>query len=342
MKNKLSCALICISLIITVLSSMMVRSAADIYGDKRDLSVNVDILDQEQIQHNHESSIHSSVWIAQSFKPSMTPLIKIELNIRKPVVIERPFDISIRKDLIGADLTYTSVPSTQIPYYTHWIEFDFPDIEVEIDKTYYMVVRTSSPPGESYRWLDEYNSEDDSYERGKQWQSIDYGGTWTNTESGSFYTDSTFRTYSYASHPDLGCTGFFNWTDVKQGETVTGSFIVENIGTPFSYLDWKILQWPNWGIWSFTQLNGSRLKPEDGAVNIQVSVEAPHSDIPDEYYGEIRIINENNPDDYCTINVRLVTPKNKNTVSSQSFQFLKEIIQNFPFFQWLLESCPSR
>lgn len=325
MKKKKLCPLMYISLIIIILPSIMVLST-DNYEREEGLSVNAEyILDQKQVNHSHESNIHSHIWIAQSFKPSMTPLTKIDIKINKRVVIESHLSISIRKNLTGTDLTYSFIPPSQIPYYTNWIEFDFPDIEVEMDETYYIIIHTNSPSGESYRWLDEYNLDDDSYERGKQWQSNDYGVTWTCSESEGAYTDSTFRTYSYISIPDLDCTGFFNWSDVKPGETVMGSFTVENSGTPLSYVNWKILQWPSWGVWSFTPSNGSRLRPEDGLVSVQVSVEAPHSSIPDEYLGEIRIINEDNDDDYCIISASLVTPKNKDSIDSQPFQLLKRI-----------------
>lgn len=331
MKKEKLHPLIYISLIIIILPSIMVASA-DNYGVEENLLVNVEyMLDQKQVNHSHESSIHSNIWMAQSFKPSITPLTKIEIEINKRVVIESYLSITIRKKLNGTDLTSSYISPNQIPYYTNWIEFDFPDIEVEIDETYYIIIHTNSPPGESYRWLDDYNLDDDSYERGKQWQSNDYGVTWICSESEGAYTDSTFRTYSYISIPDLDCTGFFNWSDVKPGETVTGSFTVENSGTPLSYINWKILQWPSWGVWSFSSSSGSRLKPEDGLVSVQISVEAPHSSIPDEYLGEIRIINEDNDDDYCTISASLVTPKNKNLIDSQPLELLKRIIC-YPLF----------
>jgi len=326
MKKKKSHPLMYISLIIIILPSILVASM-DNYEGKGDLSVNAEyILDQKQVNHSHESNIHSRIWIAQSFKPSMTPLTKIDIKIDKRIVIESYLSISIRKNLTGTDLTYSAIPSNQIPYYTNWIEFDFPDIEVEIDETYYIIIHTNSPSGKSYHWLDEYNLDCDFYERGKQWQSNDYGATWTCSGSEGAYTDSTFRTYSYISVSDLDCTGFFNWSDVKPGEIVNGSFTVENSGTPLSYINWKILQWPSWGVWSFTPSNGSRLMPEDGLVSVQVSVEAPHSSIPDEYLGEIRIINEDNDDDYCIISASLVTPKNKDSIDAQPFQLLKRII----------------
>jgi len=326
MKKKKVYPLICIILMMLILPSIMVVSTGN-YEGTESLSVNVEyILDQKQENHGHESNIHSNIWIAQSFKPSMTPLTKIEIKINKRLVIEDFLSMSIRKDLTGRDIAYSFIPSNQIPFYKNWIEFDLPDIEVEIDETYYIIVHTASSSGESYRWLDQYNLDDDYYERGKQWQSNDYGDTWTPSESERKFTDSTFRTYSYISTPDLECTGFFNWSDVKPGESVMGTFIVENIGTPLSYVNWTIVQWPSWGVWTFNPSTGNSLKPEDGSIPVQVSVEAPHSSIPDEYLGEIQIVNDDNDDDYCIISASLITPNKKDSIDSEPLKLLKRII----------------
>lgn len=338
MQKKFVCILIC-ALLFTAIPNRMMGANLHIGIDGDIISTGPEyILDQKQIQHSRESNIHSCIWIAQSFKPSMTPLTKVQLKINKPCVIESSLEVSIRKNLTGSDFTYVSIPSSNIHYYTHWAEFNFPDIEVEIDETYYIVVRTSSPAGKSYSWLDEYDGIGDPYIRGKQWQSNDCGSTWSYIDPESFYVDSTFRTYSYISNPDLECEGNFNWTEIEPGETVTGSFTVENIGTPLSHLNWMILQWPSWGTWTFTPSSGDNLKPENGVVNVQVSVEAPHSDIPDEYYGKIRIINEEDDSDYCTISASLVTPMNKGSINSQSFFLLERIIQRIPFLEKMLES----
>jgi len=262
MQKKILCVLIC-ALLFTIITNQIMATDLHIEIDSGITSIDPEyIIDQKQIEHSHETNIHSNIWIAQSFKPSMTPLTKIQLKINKPCVIDIPLAVAIRKNLTGSDLTYISIPSSEIPYFIHWTEFDFPDIQVEIDEIYYIIVRTISPPGKSYSWLDKYDTVGDPYIKGKQWQSNNYGVTWSFIDT--FYVDSTFRTYSYNTYPDLECEGSFNWTDVKPGEIVTGSFTVENIGTPLSYLNWEIIQWPTWGIWTLTPLSGDNLKPEDG------------------------------------------------------------------------------
>jgi len=126
--------------------------------------------------------------------------------------------------------------------------------------------------------------------------------------------------------PDLDCYGNLDWTDVEAGSTVTGSFIVENVGAPESELDWEIESYPDWGTWAFTPDSGEDLTPEDGAVNVTVFVDAP--DEPEtEYFGEVRIVNTEDPSDYCIIDVSLETPVSQ--------------ISSSPIFQRLFERHPN-
>jgi len=71
---------------------------------------------------------------------------------------------------------------------------------------------------------------------------------------------------------------------------------------------------------------GNNLKPEDGSVTVQISVEAPHSSIPEEYLGEIKIVNDDNDDDYCIISASLITPNKKDSIDSEPLELLKRII----------------
>ncbi len=102
---------------------------------------------------------------------------------------------------------------------------------------------------------------------------------------------------------DLDCEGSLSWIDVNPGETVEGNFTVENIGSPFTQLNWEIKSYPNWGNWSFNPENGFNLTPEDGPVIVNVEVIAPL--VGDEFAGEIKVINQNNPNDYDIIPVSL-------------------------------------
>jgi hypothetical protein len=289
-------------------------------------------LDQKQLLNDGYVSIHSNTWVAQSFKPSKTPLTKILIKINKNIVINSPLEFSIRSDLNSNEIIYTQLQSNQIPYYTNWVEIDFEDIEVVVGNTYYMVLRTNSPSGQSYKWLDKLNTTGDPYESGKQYISINNGFEWEPTESDSSFIDSTFQTFTYKSKPILNCIGFFNWTDIEPASTVTGTFIVENIGTPLSNLDWEISNWPYWGVWTFDPKSGSNLKPEDGLEIVSFSFRAPNVS-NSRYDGQITITNVENDSNYCTIETSLITPKHSNDKFFDLFNIIDQIKKNFIFFR---------
>ncbi len=132
--------------------------------------------------------------------------------------------------------------------------------------------------------------------------------------------------------PDLDCDGSLSWTEVTPEETVTGTFTVENIGDPLSLLDWEIESYPDWGAFTFDPDGGLDLTPEAGAVTVTVEVVAPE-DPETEFEGEIVLVNSEDPDDICIIDVALATP-----VSQQSliFQFFEMLAQRFPIFGTIL------
>ncbi|MFX0202258.1 MAG: FG-GAP repeat domain-containing protein, partial [Candidatus Hodarchaeota archaeon] len=110
--------------------------------------------------------------------------------------------------------------------------------------------------------------------------------------------------------PDLNCSGNLSWTNVTLGDIVTDSFTVKNDGSPFSLLDWEISEYPNWGTWTFVPESGNNLTPEDGPIVVEVSVVAP--DEEDSFTGEVKVVNKNDDNDYCTIDVSLSTLKPPN------------------------------
>ena len=109
------------------------------------------------------------------------------------------------------------------------------------------------------------------------------------------------------SGADVYCTGGLIWTDISPGDTVTGSFTVENVGEPGSLLNWGIDEYPEWGTWTFTPSGGENLTPEDGTVNVEVSVVAPDKKIRN-FEGYIKIVNEDDGNDCFILQVSLTTP----------------------------------
>jgi len=106
--------------------------------------------------------------------------------------------------------------------------------------------------------------------------------------------------------PDLDCEGDLYFTDVEPGETVTGSFTVENIGDPESLLDWELESYPDWGTWTFDPYWGEDLTPEDGLVTVDVEIIFPEENF--EPYGCVKIVNSEDPDDFCIIDICVSPP----------------------------------
>jgi hypothetical protein len=106
--------------------------------------------------------------------------------------------------------------------------------------------------------------------------------------------------------PDLDCDGIIYLDDVEPGETVTGEFTVENVGDPESLLDWEIESHPDWGTWSFDPYWGEDLIPEDGVITIQVEIIFPEENF--EPYGYVKIVNSEDPDDFCIIDIVIQWP----------------------------------
>ena len=130
--------------------------------------------------------------------------------------------------------------------------------------------------------------------------------------------------------PDLDCNGVLEWENVLAGSTVEGEFKVENIGTPTSELNWEIVEFPTWGDWTITPDSGIGLTPEVGEFTVEVSVIAPPDEETD-FYGTIKVINSDDPNDYDLIPVTLKTPRSK----SIFINFLERIIDSFPLLKYL-------
>ncbi len=145
-----------------------------------------------------------------------------------------------------------------------------------------------------------------------------------DASSTSVYYDD-FSLDGVATDPDLDCDGTLNWIDIEPGSTVEGNFTVENVGSPGSELSWEIESDPDWGTWTFDPENGIDLEP-GSPVTVNVEVIAP-GDEETEFTGEIVLVNSEDSEDTCTIDVALTTPVSQ---ESPIFQFLERIFERFP------------
>jgi len=156
-----------------------------------------DILDQQQIQYcGWCFGITGAGMLAQSFKPTLKTLTKVELYMYQkgsPTGLK----ISIRSSLSGEDLTSVTVSDGLQKYPTpKWMEFDFPDINVVTGKSYYIVW---DPIGayedNTFYWGlgddNPYYRGDPYYFNGKHWYQY----------KPSLDRDSCFRTYGRDNHP---------------------------------------------------------------------------------------------------------------------------------------------
>lgn len=144
------------------------------------------------------------------------------------------------------------------------------------------------------------------------------------------YSGSTYVYERIVKEPDLDCTGTLSWDNIAPEATVTGSITVENIGDEGSLLDWEVESYPEWGTWTFNPESGTDLQIGD-SVTVEVEVIAP-PDKKTEFTGTVKIINSENPDDYCEINVVLKTPRGL----SYQFPLLQKILERFPILKHLL------
>ncbi len=97
-------------------------------------------------------------WSAQSFKPSFPVLTNAMLGVSFGEGNPGPLIVSVRKDLSGSDLTSATLNQDTIrPFSSELYEFDFPDIEVIPNETYYLVIRAPSVVKKTdfyYIWID--------------------------------------------------------------------------------------------------------------------------------------------------------------------------------------------
>ena len=159
----------------------------------------ISVPNPSQIPWIDQMQLHTDTWawyvnkyweVAQSFVPSKDILSQVSLLLCRWGKPNYVFNVSIREELTGYDLTTAElIPPFGDKNYS-WVTFDFPDIKVVPGKKYYIVCRASGgTPGDCYGWF--YANDSSAYPEGETYGSGDHGKTWDEREG-----DCCFITYT--------------------------------------------------------------------------------------------------------------------------------------------------
>jgi len=190
-------------------------------GDKIiKLSNNNDQLDQYyEGQGESYTGVFTGDYLAQSFKPTLNILTRLEIFLKNTCTFEDNIEISIRCSIDGDDITSLSLPTQDILSGKNWVEFDLPDIPLIPENEYYIVYTPGEffdDPSDIITWR---NSNHPDYQRGSKWV-YNEDGTWEEETNG----DRWFKTYGYnneePSIPDIDGA-----IDGKTGEEYSYTFI---------------------------------------------------------------------------------------------------------------------
>jgi len=292
----------------------IISASNDYYVFNQKLSYGFE-LDQYQNSDGNIGFIVGYYVLAQSFKPSMTPLVKVDLY-GYDNISNSPIDVSIREDLFGEDLTMISVSQSDIPSEYAWFECDFPDIEVEPEKTYYIVVNQNGEGKFTLRG----NYGNDYYSRGNGFSRQENTQDWVNLTIVFPNFDYCFKTYTYGDNlpPD---------SPIISGPTRCP------VGVPINYTfssnDFdgdKVLFKIDWGDDTITEWIGPVKSEQQILLNhtwdekSSFTIQAQSKDI----YGD--------KSEWITLNVRV--SKEKNGIFEV---IINRFLHHFPYLNLLLE-----
>jgi parallel beta-helix repeat protein len=175
--------------------------------------------------------------LAQSFKPSLPVLTKVDLLFKR-VANPNGLTVSI-KDSLGNGTTLTSIekPNDEINSYPGWTTFDFDDIEVVPNNEYFIECTTeASALLEIYAW--HYAPENlTDYDRGNLWVYME--DEW----EANYDEDFCFKTYGQYNYP----VALFDWspTNPHMNEMIT--FDASESSVPYGNIDYYMWDWDNDG-----------------------------------------------------------------------------------------------
>jgi hypothetical protein len=166
-----------------------------------------DELDQyQEIYHDYLYYIYLNETIAQSFKPSLNTLTRVELLMFEWNDVNYELTVSIKKNLNGLPLTKISLTPNGFLDDEEWVEFDFEDINVVPGDTYYIIC---SGNGGSIGDRD-YETLVYGWGLSRDGSSYTDGEVWLNWIGNDFLWeiddrdyDCCFRTYGFSNEPPL-------------------------------------------------------------------------------------------------------------------------------------------
>jgi len=284
-------------------------------------SGNDDQLDQSQEQYdNWLYLVAEEFWMAQSFKPTMPTLTRVEIRLYEWNNVFYELTVSIREKLDGSDLTQITLAPEGHLTYAKWIEFDFPDINVIPGETYYIVCSAyeGSPDvgGQimCYGWG--FCLENDSYPNGDVFNNnVDNNFSWGETSG-----DLCFRTYGIPNEPPLKpeIQGVLNG---KAGKEYPYTLVATDPDDDqvYYYVEWgdgDITEWfgPHA---SGEHVTASHTYAEEGTYTIKAKVKDIHAE-----------------SEWATLEVSM--PKNKSYINTPCLRFLENHLHLFPLLRQLL------
>lgn len=154
-----------------------------------------DELDQQQNNYNASTCLLGSALFAQSFEPTFETLTRVKLFMNKIGDLYGNSILSIRESLTGNDLTSVTKESLELNSELSWVEFDFPDIQVNPGDSYYIILKPDpdSDGGNGFTYISWAFGWKDYYLKGAPYQKID--GSWGDGITAHQDADYTFRTY---------------------------------------------------------------------------------------------------------------------------------------------------
>lgn len=189
-------------------------------------------LDQYQHGCNGVSYAENTLYVkAQSFKPSLSTCTKVVLRILKNSTPDGNVIVSIRKILNGSDLTSVTVDMSLIPERWSYYEFDFPDISVIPEETYYIVFISEFNNWAGVGWCHDIFT---SYDRGKAWVWSENTNKWYETGTPDLAIDMWFEEYAQVTNFPSFKIGGIN------GGFGVSTIIVNNGTAPANNVNWSI------------------------------------------------------------------------------------------------------